>query len=65
MGKPKWNREALNKLLSNEKYTGDVSLQKTFVEDLFTKKRAKNIGQMEKYLFWDHHPAIISHELFR
>lgn len=28
-GKPKWNREALNKLLSNEKYTGRVLLQKT------------------------------------
>ena len=28
-GRPKWNREALNKLLSNEKYTGRVLLQKT------------------------------------
>ena len=28
-GKPKWNREALHKLLSNEKYTGRVLLQKT------------------------------------
>ena len=28
-GKPVWNREAVNKLLSNEKYTGRVLLQKT------------------------------------
>jgi len=28
-GRPKWNREAINKLLSNEKYTGRVLLQKT------------------------------------
>ena len=28
-GRPKWNREAINKLLSNEKYTGRVILQKT------------------------------------
>ena len=28
-GKPKWNREAIDKLLSNEKYTGRVLLQKT------------------------------------
>ena len=28
-GRPKWNREAINKLLSNEKYTGRVKLQKT------------------------------------
>jgi DNA invertase Pin-like site-specific DNA recombinase len=27
--KPKWNREAIDKLLSNEKYTGQVLLQKT------------------------------------
>lgn len=28
-GRPKWNREAIDKLLSNEKYTGRVVLQKT------------------------------------
>lgn len=28
-GKSKWNREAIDKLLSNEKYTGRVLLQKT------------------------------------
>lgn len=28
-GKPRWNREAIDKLLSNEKYTGRMLLQKT------------------------------------
>jgi len=28
-GKPKWNRKALSKLLSNEKYTGFALLQKS------------------------------------
>lgn len=28
-GKPRWNREAIDKLLPNEKYTGRVLLQKT------------------------------------
>lgn len=28
-GRPRWNREAIDKLLSNEKYTGRVLLQKT------------------------------------
>lgn len=28
-GRSKWNRETINKLLSNEKYTGRVLLQKT------------------------------------
>jgi len=63
-GKEHWSPETIRKLLRNEKYTGDVRLQKTFVEDIFTKKRVKNIGQLEKYLLWDHHPAIIDRELF-
>ncbi len=28
-GRPRWNREAIDKLHSNEKYTGRVLLQKT------------------------------------
>lgn len=28
-GRPRWNRETIDKLLSNEKYTGRVLLQKT------------------------------------
>jgi len=30
-GKAHWSRETINKLLRNEKYVGDVLLQKTFV----------------------------------
>lgn len=33
-GRPKWNREAIDKLLSNEKYTGRVLLQKTVSTEL-------------------------------
>ncbi|MBD5457196.1 MAG: recombinase family protein [Lachnospiraceae bacterium] len=63
-GKARWSRETLNKLLRNEKYTGDVLLQKTLVEDLFSGKQIKNSGKLEKYLIHEHHPAIISRELF-
>lgn len=34
-GKPRWNREAIDKLLSNEKYTGRVLLQKLSALALF------------------------------
>lgn len=37
-GKKRWSLETIRKILRNEKYTGDIKLQKTFVEDLFTKK---------------------------
>ena len=61
-GKPKWNREALNKLLSNEKYTGRVLLQKTVSAG---GAQIKNDGFMERYLYSDSHEAIISDETFR
>ena len=63
-GKDRWSRETISKLLRNEKYVGDVMLQKTFVQDLFLGKQVKNRGELEKYLIQDHHPSIISRELF-
>lgn len=63
-GKERWSRETISKLLKNEKYVGDVLLQKTFVEDLLSGKRLKNNGELEKFLILEHHPAIISRELF-
>lgn len=38
--------DTLDKLLANEKYVGDVMLQKTFVEDFFTGAQVKNTGQL-------------------
>ncbi len=63
-GRERWSRETISKLLRNEKYTGDVLLQKTFVKDLFSGKQVKNIGQEQKVLICDHHPGIISREVF-
>lgn len=61
-GKPRWSREALNKLLSNEKYTGRVLLQKTISVG---SAKIKNDGFMDRYLYSDPHQAIISDEVFR
>ena len=63
-GKVLWRRETISKLLRNEKYVGDVLLQKTFVRDLFSGKQVKNKGELEKFLIQEHHPPIISRELF-
>ena len=60
-GKPRWNREAIDKLLSNEKYTGRVMLQKTISTGAV---QIENDGLMERYLYTDSHEAIISDELF-
>ena len=61
-GKTKWSREALNKLLSNEKYTGRVLLQKTVSTGI---TQIKNDGLMNRYLYTDSHEAIISDEVFQ
>jgi len=63
-GRERWSRETISKLLKNEKYVGDVMLQKTFVKDLFSGKQARNTGERERYLIQEHHPAIISRTLF-
>ena len=60
-GKSKWNREAIDKLLSNEKYTGRVLLQKTISTGI---SQIENNGLMDRYLYTDTHEAIISDEMF-
>ncbi len=60
-GKPRWNREAIDKLLSNEKYTGRVMLQRTISTGAV---QIENDGLMERYLYAGTHEAIISDEMF-
>ena len=58
-GKAKWSAATLDKLLSNEKYVGEVMLQKTFVEDVFSGTQVKNAGQRSKFLIQNHHEPIV------
>ena len=62
-GKERWSRETISKLLKNEKYTGDVILQKTFVSDVFSGKQSRNTWQKDGYIVHAHHPAIVSREM--
>lgn len=60
-GRATWSRETISKLLSNEKYVGDVVLGKTNVID---GVQVKSHDASKQVLMRAHHPAIISHELF-
>ena len=60
-GKAQWSREAIHKLLSNEKYTGRVLLQKTIRTG---RVQVKNEGEEWQYLYENAYAAIISDELF-
>lgn len=59
-----WTANHVVEMLTNEKYTGDALLQKTFVEDHLTKKQRRNMGQLDLFYAENTHPAIISHETF-
>lgn len=54
-----------DKMLRNEKYVGDVLLQKTFVADLLFGKQVKNQDELERFLIQEHHPAIVSRGLYK
>ena len=59
-----WGIETLRKILNNEKYYGDVLLQKTYIADFFTGKQVPNRGACESYLLKDHHEAIIPRKMY-
>lgn len=63
-GEPKCARNAINSILTNEKYCGDVLLQKTCIDDCINRKSKKNTGQLPMYLVQNHHEGIISREIF-
>lgn len=57
-----WTATTIRGILTNEKYTGDVVLQKTYTDSRFN--RHINYGEKNMYLIENHHEAIISHEDF-
>ena len=63
-GKGTWMASHIRSILTNEKYCGDVLLQKTFIQDCISKKVIPNTGQLPKYLVQDHHEPIVSRETF-
>jgi len=63
-GKEKWTSCAIDKILSNEKYTGDVMLQKTFHNNVFSDKQTRNRGEKTRYLYENNHIGIIDKTVF-
>ena len=63
-GSTTWTTVNIRSILTNEKYCGDVLLQKTFIQDCISKKVIPNTGQLPKYLIQNHHEGIVSRETF-
>jgi len=63
-GKKKWCNQSVVKILTNEKYMGNVLLKKTYTDGFPNRKRKKNSGEKHRYLAEQVHPEIISKEMF-
>ena len=63
-GKEIWSTSTIDRILCNEKYVGDVLMQKTYTEDFLTGVRKKNNGERSMFFIENDHEPIISREDF-
>ena len=63
-GKAEWSTSTIDRMLSNEKYIGQVLMQKTYTPDFLTEKQEKNNGELAMYLIENAHEPIIDRETF-
>ena len=63
-GKAEWSASVIRKMLSNEKYVGDVLYQKTYCVDCISKKVKVNRGEVTRYLISNNHAPIIDRDTF-
>ena len=60
----RWGALTVRYILRNERYMGDLLLQKTFIDDHLKKKKRVNRGELPKYYVSDIYPAIVSRDVF-
>lgn len=63
-GSLEWTITAIRSILTNEKYCGDILLQKTYISDCISRKVIRNTGQLPKYLIQNHHEGIVERRIF-
>ena len=59
-----WHEDTIRKILRNEKYIGDMLLQKTFRTDHLSKRTCNNHGELPQYLVQEAHEPIIDRDTF-
>ncbi|MEE1159271.1 MAG: recombinase family protein [Atopobiaceae bacterium] len=64
-GGPTWYASTVRSILRNEKYCGDLLMQKYYTVDFLTHKTVKNEGQRPQYFVEDDHDPIVPKEVFR
>lgn len=59
-----WSKTAIKTILKQDKYTGNLLLQKTYRADHIDKKKMINHGELPMYYVENSHEAIIDQETF-
>lgn len=60
-----WTASDVRCMIANVRYCGSVLCQKTYTDHRNGHKQKVNKGEKPKYLIRNHHPAIISEELWQ
>lgn len=63
-GSTKWRSNTVTKILSNEKYAGDLVQKKTYTPDFLTHEKKSNKGAVPLITIPNHHEPIIRREVW-
>ena len=64
--KTKWSERSIQSMLSNERYMGDIKLQKTYMPDHLATKAVRNDStKVPSYYIDNHHQGIITKKQFK
>ena len=63
-GKECWKASAITYILCNEKYAGDVRVQKKYTTETLPFKKKLNHGERDQYFMPDRVPAIVDRAIF-
>lgn len=61
-GASRWSSTTVRRMLQNEKYQGDLLLQKYYTVSFLTGECARNEGALDQYFVMDAHEGIVSRE---
>ena len=59
-----WTARHISQIVRRERYAGNVLIQKTYTSDYLTHQIRQNKGEVTQYFVENHHPAIVSRELY-
>jgi len=60
----RWDATSVKRILTNEKYCGDLKQMKSFTADYLEQKPRRNKGEVDFVLVMDNHDAIIDRNTF-